>query len=314
MPLTAISGRTPVRLALSDCGEEPGQPGPWIGPLLALGTRAARYISGGRQRQLVVALSVPQRDFAAALVGCGWVMASRAPVVAEPLETLRSLEPGTPVRVVTEHHVFTGLFWSLNEAVSPARAQFGGSKWHVDSIRALAVLPELNSATRMCRPEVGGVGRMARLDQEWAARLVAPAADLAIVGTLAWLEEDFGACIGREGDGLPPAPIRDLLLPYADRVPTWFTRVYAAARFAEQLPIAPDIRAVILDGAGAIKYLTEIEAPVAICILDRSVADETAAEIVVQLRNTRGEPLSIQRDLGWPPPAGIEALAFTVAL
>ena len=61
-------------------------------------------------------------------------------------------------------------------------------------------------------------------------------------------------------------------------------------------------------------YLAEIEAPVVIVILDRSVTDETASEIVVQLRNTRGEPLSVSGDLGWRPPAGIEALAFTVPL
>ena len=71
---------------------------------------------------------------------------------------------------------------------------------------------------------------------------------------------------------------------------------------------------MILDGNGAISYLGEIETPVAICVLDRSVADETAAELVTQLRNTRGEPLSLSDDLDWRPPQGVEALAFTVAL
>jgi len=271
-------------------------------------------MSRAQGRQLVVALSVPRRDYAAALVGCGWVMASNAPQLADPLETLRSLEPGTPLRVVNDYSVITGLFSWLNEKVSPPRVQFAGSIWHVDRIRALAVLPGLQSSEKTLRPQVGGVGRMAGLDREWDARLAAPAADLAIVGTLAWLQEDFDACICREGDGLPPTPIRDLLLPDTGRVATWFARIYASARFAEQLPLPSDVRAVILDGAGAIKYVAEIEAPIAICILDRSVADETAAEILMQLRNTRGEPLSIQRDLGWPAPTGVEALAFTVAL
>ena len=71
---------------------------------------------------------------------------------------------------------------------------------------------------------------------------------------------------------------------------------------------------MILDGNGAVKYLAEIEAPVVICVLDRSVADETGAEIVTQLRNSRGEPVSLSGDLGWQPPAAVEALAFTVAL
>ena len=42
--------------------------------------------------------------------------------------------------------------------------------------------------------------------------------------------------------------------------------------------------------------MAEVEAPVVICILDRSVADETAAEMVVQLRNSRGEPISLDED------------------
>jgi len=90
--------------------------------------------------------------------------------------------------------------------------------------------------------------------------------------------------------------------------------VYASSRFAEQLPLPTEVRCALLDGRGAINYLAEIEASAVICVLDRSVADETAAEMIVQLRNTRGEPFSLRQDLEWFPPAGVEALAFTVAL
>ncbi|KAB7743106.1 hypothetical protein GA707_14860 [Nostocoides sp. F2B08] len=178
---------------------------------------------------------------------------------------------------------------------------------------------------------------MARLSETWEARLAAPQADLAIIGTLKWLFEDLGAYLTREGETVVPDPINaelsklgvdqrarlvaglggslaDLLLPANKNCATWYTRLYAAARFADHLPLPSDIRCVILDGSGAIKYVAEVEAPIVICILDRSVADETAAEIAVQLRNSRGEPISLKEDLGWYPPAGIEALAFTVPL
>jgi hypothetical protein len=69
----------------------------------------------------------------------------------------------------------------------------------------------------------------------------------------------------------------------------------------------------VLDGAGAIRYLAGIETQAVICVIDRSVADESAAETVVQLRNTRGSPVPMH-DLGWQPTLGIEALAFTVPL
>ncbi|MBF6386587.1 hypothetical protein [Nocardia farcinica] len=154
---------------------------------------------------------------------------------------------------------------------------------------------------------------MAGLDRAWDARLALPAADLAIVGILKWLEQDFEACLTREADLLAPSPIRAVLKPKSAKAATWYTRLYSSARLADHLPLPADLNAVIMDGNGAIMNLGEIEAPVVICVLDRSVADETAAELVTQLRNTRGRPLSLSGDLGWSPPGGVEALAFTVA-
>lgn len=304
----------PVQLALAASADAPGQTVPWIGPLLALGSRAARYSRKASDRQLVLVVSVPRRDYAAAVIGCGWVLTSEAPVLAEPLETLREMKPGQSLRAVNSQHVITGTFASLNEEVRPPQAQFAGSKWRVDGIRAIAPLTDIDKDKRAPRPEPGSIEHMAQLDLAWDARLALPAADLAIVGTMTWLEEDFEANLGREDDGWPPSAIRSILMPKSPRAATWFTRVYPSARLADNLPIPQDVNAVILDGNGAIKYLTEIEAPVVICVLDRSVADEVAAEMVVQIRNTRGEPVSLAEDLGWRPPAGVEALGFTVAL
>lgn len=306
------SGRT--RLVLSEDPDQPGRAARWIGPLLALGTRAARHHRSGGDRQLVITISVPRRDFAAALIGCGWVLASDAPALLDPLDALRAMEPGQPLRVVNNRAVITGVFSSLDETVCPPRAQFAGSRWRVDGIRALAALLELDNPEREPRPEPGSVEHMAHLDLAWDARLALPAADLAIVGTLKWLEQDFDAYLAKESDVLPPSSIRSLLKPKATKSATWYTRLFSSARLADHLPLPKDLNAVILDGNGAIRYLGEVEAPVVICVLDRSVADETSAELVTQLRNTRGEPLSPSDDLGWPPPGGVEALAFTVAL
>ncbi len=306
----------PTRLVLSEDADQPGRAAAWIGPLLALGTRASRHARKMSDHQVIVALSVPKRDFAAALIGCGWVLASEAPALSEPLETLRRLQPGQPVRAVNSGWVITGHFASLDETETPPRARFAGagSTWRVDGIRALAALTELESAGKEPRTEPGSMEHMARLDAAWDARLALPAADLAIVGTVKWLEQDLDAHVGKESDGRPLSSVRSLLKPKTSGAATWFTRLYASARVADNLPLPDDLNAVILDGNGAIKYLGEIETPVVICVLDRSVADEAAAELVMQLRNTRGEPLHLSDDLGWQPPRGVEALAFTVAL
>ncbi len=304
----------PTRLVLSEDPDSPAHPARWIGPMLAMGTRAARYHRTLSNVQLVIALSVPIRDFAAALIGCGWVLASDAPALPAPLETLREMEPGRPLRAVNSSHVVTGRFSMLDEAASSPQALFAGRKWRVDGIRALAPLDELDSSERESRPEPGSIEHLARLDLTWDARLAYPAADLAIVGTLKWLEQDLDAYLAIDADVLTPSSIRVMLKPKEARVATWYTRLFASARLADQLPLPKGLNAVILDGSGAIKYLGEIEAPVVICVLDRSVADETGAELITQLRNTRGEPLSLSRDLEWSPPEGVEALAFTVPL
>jgi len=263
---------------------------------------------------LVITVSVPSRNYAAALIGCGWVLASGAHALRNPLETLRAMEPGQALRAVNGRQVVTGTFSYLDEATSPPEAQFAGSRWRVDGIRALAPLTDLDTPARETRPEPGSIEHMARLDLTWDAWLALPAADLAIVGTLKWLELDFDAYLAKKGDGLTPSSIRALLKPKTAKAATWYTRVLPSARLADHLPLPTDLKAVILDGNGAIRYLGEIEAPVVICVLDRSVADETAAELVTQLRNTRGEPVSVEDDLGWPLLGGVEALAFTVGL
>lgn len=303
-----------TRLVLSEYPDQHGRAAHWIGPMVVLGARAARHHRRAGDRQLVIALSVPKRDFAAALIGCGWVLASEAPTLPDPLDTLKGMKPGQPLRAVNSRDVVTGVFSSLSQATDPPQAQFAGSKWRVDGIRALAALAELDTPERELRPEPGSIEHMAGLDLTWDARLALPAADLAMIGTLKWLEQDFDAYLAKEEDILPPSSIRSLLKPKVTKSATWFTRLFASAQLADHLPLTKDLNAVILDGNGAIKYLGDMEVPVVICVLDRSVADETAAELVIQLRNTRGEPLSLADDLGWSPPTGIEALAFTVAL
>ena len=48
---------------------EPLTPDPWIGAFVSLGSRLRRYADTVSGRQLVVAVSVPRRDYAAALIG-----------------------------------------------------------------------------------------------------------------------------------------------------------------------------------------------------------------------------------------------------
>jgi len=307
--------RAAVRLALSEDAEGPVEPAPWIGQLLALGARAARYSSTHSDRQLIVVVSVPGRDFAAALLGCGWMLARPGPELPRPLNAMRILKTDTPVRVVTENKVMTSYFRGLDESHGSTRLRLASGQWQADKIRALVALPELEAAACQPRPVPGAISEMAHLTPDWDNRLCLPPRDLAIVGTQRWLRDDIEAYLWRcdEAEQVPDR-MASLLLPQRKGAATWSTMLYRSAGFADMLPLPSDLKAVILDGAAAIRHVTEVETPLVFAVLDRSVADESAAELIIQVRNTRGAPVSVPHDLGWRCLAGIEVVAFTVAL
>ncbi len=306
-------------LVLSDNSEHVGVQAEWIGRLVALGARAARYIRAANGRQLVIAVSVPSRDFAAVLIGCGWLLASAQPELPLPLDTLRKLERGQWVRAVNRDKVRAGSFAWLNESKDPPQVHFAGMTCAVDKVQALSELGEWEILDRdirsQDRPEPGSMARMAGLDLVWDAWLARPAADLAIIGTKKWLENDLEACLTREADeDLEHSSIGSLLMPKATHAATWNTIILPSAALAESLPLPARLNAVVLDGNGAIEYLPDVETPVVICVLDRSRSDAIAEEVIIQWRNNRGEPLSLEEDLDWTPPGGVEALGYTVAL
>ncbi|TQM31301.1 hypothetical protein [Nocardia bhagyanarayanae] len=293
-------------LTLSE-GVGPHVAAPWASRLLMLGSRAAHWSRSHSGQQLVIAVSVPARDFAAVLIGCGWMMASPAPRLPPVREVATSIQPGAPVRIVTRTRIITDFFDWIGTNRDRLRV---GRQWQLDKVLAMTPLRSLKVPQEQPLPEPGVISRMAGLDKEWAARLCQPPADLAFAGTLKWLRQDVSTFLGR---GNEREPIAQILLPEAPRVATWSTRLYAASRLDMQLPPA-DVRAVVLDGASATSYLAAIEASVVIVVLDRSVADESAPERVLNYRNTRGQPLSVEREVRWAPPPGVETLGFVVPL
>jgi hypothetical protein len=279
----------------------------WIGKLVMLGRLAARWSRAHADSQLVVVLSLPVRDFAAVLVACGWMTATAPPSIPPVSEVLAGLPLHAPVRVVTRSKVLAEHFGGVNAA--KGRARFG-TDWQIDKLRAVVLLDSLDTPRSQSIPKPGVISKLTGMDKDWSARLCRPPQDLALFGTRKWLEEDVTAFLGR---GDERELIADILLPVGPRVATWSTRILPTSRLDEE-PLLSGVRAVVLDGAAPTKYLAAMEAPVVISIIDRSIADESAPEWVINYRNVRGEPVSLERDLHWKPPVGVEVLGFEMPL
>lgn len=305
--------RNQVLLGLADTADSDPVVTQWVGTLVALGARLARSLEDFGGRQLIVAISVPTRQFAATLVGVGWTL-SRPPRTedVDPLVVLREAQPHEHFRAVNASDVISGKFLGLDESHDKPRVRLAGT-WSLEHLRALARVAAPDPAERMKRPELGSLGRMTGIDRDWDRRLVAPAADLAIIGTKSWIQDDLSAFIAR-GEDPDGEPLETLLLPLGNDSATWFTRIYSSAKLTEQLPLPDDVVLSILDGYGAIKYLNEVTSPIVVCVVDRSVADESAAELLLEARLANSRGISLLRDIGWSPPRGVESLGFTVAL
>lgn len=307
MAVEATQRRSPAYMTLAEDPLGKVLAAQWIGKFFMLGRLAARWSRAHADTQLVVVLSVPVRDFAAVLVGCGWLTDTPAPRILPVREVLPGLPLHAPVRVVTQSKVLTARFGGIN--VAQDRARFG-TDWQIDKLRAIVPLESLDTPRSQPIPKPGVISTLTGIDKDWAARLCAPPQDLVLVGTLRWLAEDLTAFLGR---GEECEPVANILLPEGPRAATWSTRIYPASHLDVEMPSA-EVRAVVLDGASATKYLAAIEAPVVVSIMDRSIADESVPESVMNYRNTRGEPVSMEHDFRWKPPAGVEVLGFEVPL
>jgi hypothetical protein len=313
--MTADTARPRVMLGIADEAGGLLTSDPFIGAFVSLGSLLRRYVPRLEGRQLVVALSVPCRDYTAALIGAGWVLSGPAPALDKPTDAFRHADRQTYLRAVTETKVVTGIFSCLDETRKRPSVITGGKNWMVDRYRAVAVLAEACDSVEGDVPEPGFLASLTGAATTWLERIAAPAEDLALVGTSKWLREDLAACVGNAAEhGAVGTPLANYVLPVTDKAATWATAIIPSARLGEGSKIPSHRTAAILDGYGAIKYLRDITVPIIVCIVDRSIADDSSAELVVQARRSNSRPVSMKEDLHWQPPVAVEVLAFTVAL
>ena len=292
----------------------------WIDHLVSCGLRVARYASKLEDKQLVLALSVPQRDYAAALIACGWVLGAQRPSMPDPRTFLDKVQPGEIIRLVTKDKVVVAKYCRIGTSSNGATIVITNEgTWCIEKIRAINVIPDGSSCVEVpCkqgRPEPGSLARMAGIDSGWDSWLVSLPSDLVVIGTRSWLDSELSSCICKSEDGnIGNNEIQTVLLPKRQRAAVWNTQIISHVDRQACLELPKTVSAVILDGNGAIKYLPDLQAKIVICVLDRSTATESAEEIIVQYKNTRGVAISLRDDLGWKMSAAFEYMAFEVGV
>ncbi|MEK0211209.1 hypothetical protein WM019_03505 [Bifidobacterium mongoliense] len=304
-----------AELEIAESVDDPFLVTPWAGPLVVLGARGYRFASDSDKldsnEQLFIAVTVPIRNFAATLIAAGWMMTAFAPR-RRPVEMgIQSIPEGSMVRMVTDHYVISDRFHGFDGS----KVRVGASQFRVRSIRAISIVEESSLETRQSIPSPPTFGPFAYKiedDAGWFSYLCEPPQGLTLVGSKTLLQDDLNARVNTVGHIPTATCLRQVVLPES---------VNASARAVglispSELPDDPDnssvCRAAILDGASAIKAVDLIDCPLVFGVLDRSVLDDTAAEFVVQRRNTRGIPVNPKMDLGWQPPCGVEIIAFKV--
>lgn len=283
---------------------------PWAGPLLALGARLARQPQPDPESRLVVALTVPTRDLAAALIATGWALTR--PVTAPPAveEVLETLQPSSPVRMVASRELVADRFVSYEVVGGRPRVRVGASGWLLEKVDMLLPAPGL-PATRFRRTGLtlpGSLVTSVDRARTWLVAQVACGADVVLVGTKSCLAAEMAVRPGRGNLGVGHNSFGEILRPDDGSRSAWGSAILPAARFEEAV-VPPEARLAVLDGSSAIGWLNDLTTDFSVAIIDRSVADDFAAESIIQLRSMGGTPVSLYR-LGWQPPTGVEALVF----
>ena len=306
-------------LTLSEDAAALGVQAEWIDHLVSCGLRIARYASKLEDKRFVLALSVPQRDYAALLIACGWVLGAQRPSISDPRAVLENVQSGDIIRLVTTDKVIVAKYCRTDTSSNGEYIVTNEGSWQIDRILAIDVMPDGSSCVEVpCsqkRPEPGSLARMVGIDTDWDSWLISLPSDLAIIGTRSWIERELSSCVRKsEHDSIGNNKIQTVLLPESKRSVVWNSQIVSHVDRETCLDLPKTISAVILDGNGAIKYLPDLQAKIVICILDRSTATESAEEFIVQYKNTRGIPVSLSEIHEWKTLPGIEYMAFEVSL
>jgi len=286
-------------------------PARWAARLIALGARLARWPSQGG-RQLAVSISVPIRDYAALLIGVGWILTKPIIPTDSTFAELETIRPHTPVRMVlTSNLLIADRFFGIDRCRAVPRIHVGKSWWQTDKITHIVADPALPESRfgKHQIPDLGSLARKAGRTQSWRADHCAGRREVSIIGTRSRLESELDLVAGWGKADCHLDRLRNVLRPDDGRSPMWASAVMSGG--SGESPVVPkETRLAVLDGAIGIRWMPEMATSVVVAVIERSSTDESAISVILQTRST-ARPIDLE-SLRWHPMPGVEALAFEV--
>ena len=296
--------------------------GEWIYQLVALGSRLSKYINFVESEQVIVVISVPSREFVAALIAYGWVLEKPVRPRMLPLEVIRLAQPGEIVRLVNKEEVVCGRFDRidcLKESGTGARVIVSGHKWAVKRLSAAAIVANApvgdgelrRKKLHLLRNNLSAVDDNDRWDR-WLATM---SEDIAIIGPKKRLNADLEVSLLRsETDDVSAGAIRRVVIPNEPDAAVWNTGIFSPSNLSEDSAIIGQKQLVILDGSEAISLLEDVSSPLVVCIFDRQKPHQWACDYLRAQKAYSCELIDLAEKVRWTPLPGIEATAFRVKL
>ena len=296
--------------------------GEWIYQLVALGSRLSKYINFVESEQVIVVISVPSREFVAALIAYGWVLEKPVRPRMLPLEVIRLAQPGEIVRLVNKEEVVCGRFDRidcLKESGTGARVIVSGHKWAVERLSAAAIVANApvgdgelrRKKLHLLRNNLSAVDDNDRWDR-WLATM---SEDIAIIGPKKRLNADLEVSLLRsETDDVSAGAIRRVVIPNEPDAAVWNTGIFSPSNLSEDRAIIGQTQLVILDGSEAISLLEDVSSPLVVCIFDRQKPHQWACDYLRAQKAYSCELIDLAEKVRWTPLPGIEATAFRVKL
>jgi hypothetical protein len=311
----------PLLLVSDQSGNEQDSPA-WMDSWQRLGAILAKNTTDvvpGKYRRLVISATTPTREFAAVMAALGMVRVSyRDRMLPDPVEQFRhlaGLPAGTMVRAVLGgHKVELG---PVEGADQKGNLRFGRKTIAPAGCADISQLPWLKPAWRERKIDdiIYDSAFIKNMVPRATPCLFASDAKTvcAVMGPAKDLKEESNLLVARPDNSARLRPVHEVLRPFERYGEMgWHSVICSSQSHDWPEPVADRLpRLVILDGAAAVQRWVggTYEAEIVLALVHRS--DSSAVPAAEAVLNQRRSALKFDLgNLGWTPPAAVEAIAF----